>query len=90
MASMLLVDGPARGTVVSTGDQVHVPFNVIPDPRTGHPDDPVPPNTVYYPHAVRFLGHTIWLGISGEQMPPPEALFDLLVSAEARQCEGGN
>jgi hypothetical protein len=84
---MLLVDGPARGTVVSTATQGHVPFAVAPD-DLGPPGEPAPPDTVYYPHAVRFLGHTIWLGISGEEMPPPAALFDLLVSAQAKQCEG--
>jgi hypothetical protein len=86
MASMLLVDGPASGTVVS-GTGVHrVPFRwrdhmaLYPDPA----DD-----LFYMPKPIQLLGHVIWVGLSGDQLPPFEELFDLLVSVTVKQCEDG-
>lgn len=83
------MDGPAKGTVVSEASEHHVPFAVAPDPTDGNlidSDGPVPPEVIYYPHRLTFLGHTVWVGLSEPMMPQPAGLFDLLVSDAVKQC----
>jgi hypothetical protein len=75
---MLLVDGPARGTLVSFAASGGHRRPWIVDPGEQH---------VYMPRPLYVMGHVIWVGVCGELVPAQEELFDLLVSVRAKQCQ---
>lgn len=88
---MLLVDGPARGTVVSFADSTghRFPFTVEKPQPLGAGDMTfigAADATTYHPQAICFMGHRIWVGVCGREMPPETDLFDLMVSATVKQC----
>jgi hypothetical protein len=83
MASMLLIDGQAAGQCVSVASKQRQPFRWR-DPQALNPDPDQ--DLIYVPLPMHLMGHVVWVGFCGNTLPPPQDLFDILMSPFVKQC----